>query len=46
MADFSGLDNLEKAVDSVIRSLQLSDNVAQSVSMVKSGSMSMQEFDG
>lgn len=46
MADFSGLENLEKAVDSVIRSLQLSDNVAQSVSMVKSGSMSMQEFDG
>lgn len=46
MADFSGLQNLEKAVDSVIRKLQLQDRVQQNVGMVKGGSMSMQEFDG
>jgi hypothetical protein len=46
MADFSGLNNLEKMVDSVLRKLQLQDRVQQNVSMVKSGSMSMQEFDG
>jgi hypothetical protein len=38
--------NLEKAVDSVLRKLQLSDRVKQNVSMVRSGSMSMQDFDG
>ena len=46
MADFSGLKNLDKAVDSVLRKLQLSDRVQQSVRMVKGGSMSMQDFDG
>ena len=46
MADFSGLKNLEKAVDSVLRKLQLQDRVAQNVAMVKGGNMSMQEFDG
>ena len=46
MTDFSGLQNLDKAVDSVLRKLQLSDRVQQNVSMVKGGSMSMQEFDG
>jgi hypothetical protein len=46
MADFSGMVNLEKAVDSVLRKLQLSDRVKQNVSMVRSGSMSMQDFDG
>jgi hypothetical protein len=46
MADFSGLKNLEKAVDSVLRKLQLQDRVTQNVGMVKSGNMSMQEFDG
>ena len=46
MADFSGLQNLDKAVDSVLRKLQLSDRVQQSVRMVRSGSMSMQDFDG
>ena len=46
MADFSGLKNLEKAVDSVLRKLQLQDRVTQNVRMVKGGNMSMQEFDG
>lgn len=46
MADFSGLKNLEKAVDSVLRKLQLQDRVTQNVAMVKGGNMSMQEFDG
>ena len=46
MADFSGLKNLEKAVDSVLRKLQLQDRVTQNVGMVKSGNMSLQEFDG
>ena len=46
MADFSGLQNLDKAVDSVLRKLQLSDRVQQSIGMVKGGSMSMQDFDG
>ena len=46
MADFSGLKNLEKAVDSVLRKLSLQDRVTQNVSMVKGGNMSMQEFDG
>ncbi len=46
MADFSGLKNLEKAVDSVLRKLQLQDRVTQNIAMVKGGNMSMQEFDG
>ncbi len=46
MADFSGLKNLEKAVDSVLRKLQLQDRVTQNVAMVKGGNMSMKEFDG
>lgn len=46
MADFSGLKNLETMVDSVLRRLQLQDRVQQNVSLVKSGNMSMQDFDG
>lgn len=46
MADFSGLQNLEKMVDSVLRKLQLQDRVSQNVRMVKGGNMSLQEFDG
>jgi hypothetical protein len=46
MADFSGLKNLEKMVDSVLRKLQLQDRVSQNVRMVNGGNMSLQEFDG
>jgi len=46
MADFSGLKNLEKHVDNVLRSLELRDNVQQSISMVRSGAMSRASFDG
>lgn len=46
MADFSGLNNLEKHVDEVLRKLALRDNVTKSVNMVKSGSMSRADFDG
>ena len=46
MADFSGLNNLEKHIDEVLRRLALKENVTKSVGMVKSGSMSRQEFDG
>lgn len=46
MADFSGLKSLESIVDKTLRRLALSDNVSQNVGMVKSGAMSMQEFDG
>ena len=46
MADFSGLKSLESIVDKTLRRLALSDKVSQNVGMVKSGSMSMQEFDG
>ena len=46
MADFSGLNNLEKIVSSVLNKLALRDNVNQQISMVKGGNMSLQEFDG
>ena len=46
MADFSGLKNLEKHVDEVLRSISLKDNVQQSMSMVRSGAMSREVFDG
>ena len=46
MADFSGLNNLEKHVDEILRSLELKDNVQQSISMVRSGAMSREVFDG
>ena len=46
MADFSGLNNLEKIVGSVLEKLSLQDNVHQQVSLVKRGTMSLQDFDG
>lgn len=46
MADFSGMVNLEKVVDSVLRRLSLQSDVQRGVSMVNSGSWSMQTFDG
>lgn len=46
MADFSGLNNLDKIVSSVLNKLALRDNVHQQVGMVKGGKMSLAEFDG
>jgi len=46
MADFSGLDKLDRVVSSVLNKLALQDKVTQQVRMVKSGNLSMQEFDG
>ena len=44
-ADFSGLQNLEKAVDSVLRKLQLDDKVQGNVRFVQSGHYSKHQFD-
>ena len=46
MADFSGMNKLEKIVDKVLNRLVLQDNVSHQVGMVKNGNMSLQEFDG
>lgn len=46
MADFSGLNNLEKIIGSVLEKLSLKDNVHQQVSLVKRGTISLQDFDG
>ena len=46
MADFSGLENLENAVSSVLQKLSLQENVQRQVALVRSGSLGMQEFDG
>lgn len=46
MADFSGLQNLEKMVNSVLKRLELQSNVNQQVQMVRSGAMSRANFDG
>lgn len=46
MADFAGLNNLDKVISSVLKKLSLKDNVNQQVRMVKGGNMSLQEFDG
>lgn len=46
MADFSGLVNLEKIVTDVLTKLSLRSNVQQQAQMVRSGSMSLQDFDG
>ena len=46
MADFSGMNKLEKIVDKVLNRLVLQDNVTHQVGMVNSGNMSLQEFDG
>ena len=44
-ADFSGLNNLEKAVDGVIRRLQLNDKVQSNIAFVKSGHYNRAQFD-
>ena len=46
MADFSGLDNLEKIVDAVLRKLALRDNVTNMVDMYRGGKMTLQMLDG
>jgi hypothetical protein len=46
MADFSGLKNLDKMVNGVIKRLELNDRVRQQVNMVRGGNMSRNEFDG
>ena len=46
MADFSGLQNLEKMVSSVLKRLELQPNVNQQVQLVRSGTMSRENFDG
>lgn len=45
-ADFSGLQNLDKVISSVLNRLALQDRVQQQVQMVHSGSMSKANFDG
>lgn len=45
-ADFSGLQNLDKVISSVLNRLALQDRVQQQVQMVRSGSMSKVNFDG
>lgn len=46
MADFSGLKNLEKAVDKVLERLQANPATQTNYSMAKSGAMSKEQFDG
>lgn len=46
MADFSGMDNLVEKVDKILRKIALDPDVQTSIGMVKSGSMSGQDFDG
>lgn len=46
MADFSGMDNLEKIVSSVLHRLDLQSDVRRGVDMIANGSWSIQSFDG
>ena len=46
MADFSGLKNLEKMVNSVLHKLELQPNVHQQVQLVRGGTLSRENFDG
>ena len=46
MADFSGLQNLDKAVNSVLEKLKLGASTQSNLSMVRSGAMSKEQFDG
>jgi len=45
-ADFSGLQNLDKVISSVLSRLSMSDRVKNHVAAVGKGTMSRQEFDG
>lgn len=46
MADFSGLENLENIVNAVIERLWTSGRIQTSKGFVRSGAMSIQDFDG
>ena len=46
MADFSGLENLEKVVDSVLRKLAMSDRAQYYYQQGMRGNLSLAEFDG
>lgn len=46
MADFSGLENLEKAVNSVLEKLKADASTQSNLGMVRSGAMSKEQFDG
>ena len=46
MADFSGLENLENIVNSVLTRLELKGEVQAKANFVKSGVLSLGEFDG
>lgn len=45
-ADFSGLQNLDKVISSVLNRLSMTDSVNSRVAAVGKGTMSRQEFDG
>lgn len=45
-ADFSGLQNLDKVISSVLNRLSMTDSVNNRVASVGNGTMSRQEFDG
>ena len=45
-ADFSGLQNLDKVISSVLNRLSMTDSVNNRVAAVGNGTMSRQEFDG
>lgn len=45
-ADFSGLQNLDKLISSVLNRLSMTDSVNSRVAAVGNGTMSRQEFDG
>jgi hypothetical protein len=46
MADFSGLNNLESAVNSVLERLKADASTHSNLSLVRQGTMSREQFDG
>lgn len=46
MADFSGLNNLENAVNSVLEKLKADASTQTNLGMVRDGAMSKEQFDG
>ena len=45
-ADFSGLNNLDKAIEKVLMKLDTSGNVQTGMRMLKSGTWKLEDFDG
>ena len=45
-ADFKGMENLDKVVDKVVRRLAARDAAQGRAALVKSGAMTLQDFDG